>query len=101
MEQVLLAMTFCLVAVPAIAADKEIIEANERWLDAVVSTNMSLMEYAQENHDFLKTQAKSFKIEPNAGDNMAEWRYYMPDGKIISCLRGMYGNNFSYECKEF
>ena len=63
----------------AISAEKDKKEAAKRWLDAVVATNMSLMEYAEQNHDHLKTKAISISINPNAGNNMAEWRYTMPD----------------------
>lgn len=72
-----------------------------KWLDAKIADNMSMMDYADKNHERLSKAARSWTIDPNAVPGKAEWRYYMPDDTIVSCLRGMEGNTFVYRCREY
>ncbi|MBE0532382.1 MAG: hypothetical protein IH626_16265 [Rhodospirillales bacterium] len=89
-----------IVATSAVA-EKPIIRNGSKWLDAKVADNMSMMDYAEKNHERLRKAARSWNIDPNASPGRAEWRYNMPDGTIVSCLRGMSGYTFVYDCREY
>jgi hypothetical protein len=74
---------------------------NSEWIEAKAEDNMSMMEYAGKNHDRLSAKAVSVSIDPNFSSWAALWTYEMPDGKVVKCTRGMIGNTFMYECKEY
>ena len=75
--------------------------AAEKWLKANEQDNQSMLEYAEQNHKDLLAEGATVTINSNYSDTLAEWRYHMPDGSIISCLRGAQGYTFVYECHEY
>ena len=89
------------VALLTICLSRPAIAVNSKWLEEKAKDNMSMMDYAQKNHDRLAKAAKRWIVDPDALPRMAEWRYYMPDGTVVSCLRGMVGNTFTYNCREY
>lgn len=90
------------VAALVVAAPLSMAQAvNQKWLDEKAADNMSMMEYARKNHERLSKHAVSFNVDPNATPWAARWTYHMPDGSVVSCLRGVLADTFIYECKEF
>lgn len=74
---------------------------NAKWLEERINDNMTMMQYAEKNHERLSKAAKEVVIGPDATPELAEWRYYMPDGRVVSCMRGVEGMIFVYRCREF
>ncbi len=72
----------------------------QRWLDANRAENESMIQYAERNHRRLLDAGATHSINPNYTGSLAEWRYYMPDGAVVSCLRGAQGYTFVYECTQ-
>lgn len=90
----------CTVAAIIIISPLTSFSRNSKWLDERAKDNMSMMEYAQENHRRLSKQAKSTSIDPDFSSWQSLWTYRMPDGKVIRCTRGILNDIFMYECKE-
>lgn len=75
-----------------------VIAAQKLWLESKAEDNSRMMEYAEKNNKKLSDKALRVVVNQDAIPDMAEWRYYMPGGKIISCLRGYQNNTFVYDC---
>jgi hypothetical protein len=74
------------------------VAARELRLEAKTDDNRKMMDYAEKNHSELSRKARKFVVDSDAVLGMAEWRYYMKNGKIVSCLRGFQGDTFMYDC---
>lgn len=73
---------------------------NAKWLEERTNDNMSMMQYAEENHRRLSKKAKSVSVDPDYSSWQSLWTYKMPDGRVVRCTRGIINDVFMYECKE-
>lgn len=76
------------------------LEAERLLLAERQAENARMMKYAEENDKKLAAQSKEVKVNPDSVNGMAEYRYYLKNGNIQSCLRGFSADVFVYECKE-
>ncbi|MCH7833200.1 MAG: hypothetical protein IIC55_10060 [Proteobacteria bacterium] len=60
-----------------------------------------MMKYADENHKKLSKEAERWLINPQGDGTRAEWRYYMKDGSVVQCFRGVINNIFAYDCTNY
>ncbi len=76
-------------------------EAQKMWLEQRASENARMKEYADNKHKELTAKSTRVQVDPNSINGMAEYRYYLKGGKIVSCLRGFEACVLVYECKDF
>jgi hypothetical protein len=76
-------------------------EAQNRWLEERAAENAKMREYADKNGKELTAKSSRVQVDPDSVNGMAEYRYYLKNGKIVSCLRGFEADVFIYECKNF
>lgn len=76
------------------------IEAERRLFDERQAENQRMMQYAEMNGKELSAKSTQVKVDPDSVNGMAEYRYYLKSGKVISCLRGFSADVFVYECEE-
>ena len=76
-------------------------EAQKRWLEDRAAENAKMREYADKNSKELTAKSNRVQVDPNSVNGMAEYRYYLKSGNIVSCLRGFEADVFIYECKNF
>ena len=89
-----------LIAITLTAISLSVSARNQKWLEERTNDNMSMMQYAEENHRKLSSKAKSVSVDPDYSSWQSLWKYKMPDGKVIRCTRGIISDIFMYECKE-
>ena len=73
-------------------------EAQQRWLEERAAENAKMKEYADKNDKELRAKSSRVQIDPDSVNGMAEHRYYLRSGKVVSCLQGFEANVFIYEC---
>jgi hypothetical protein len=77
-----------------------IVEANRQLVQERAAENKRMMQYAEANDRELSLKSTQVKIDQDSVNGMAEYRYYLKSGVIVSCLRGYSADVFVYECKE-
>lgn len=76
-----------------------VVEAQKRWLEERAAENDKMREYAVRNDKELTAKSTRVQVDPDSVNGMAEYRYYLKSGNVVSCLRGFEANVFIYECK--
>ena len=78
-----------------------IAEAQKRRLEERAAENAEMRAYAEKNDKELTEKSTRVQVDPNSVNGMAEYRYYLKSGKIVSCLRGFEADVLIYECKNY
>lgn len=76
------------------------IEASRLYVQERASDNEKMMQYAKANDKELTANSVKVQVDPDSVNGMAEYRYYLKDNSIVSCLRGFSADVFVYECKK-
>lgn len=74
-------------------------ELTNQRMEARAKDNQRMMQYAEHNHEKLAKQAISIRVDPNFSTWSSATHYTMPDGSIVTCMRGMLGDTFMYSCQ--
>lgn len=63
--------------------------------------NKRMEEYAESKQKELTAKSTRIAVNPSSVDGMAEYRYYLKSGKIVSCLRGFDGDVLAFNCTNY
>ncbi|MGH8383371.1 hypothetical protein [Pseudomonas sp.] len=78
-----------------------VVEAKERWLEERAADNSKMREYADRNDKDLRAKSTRVQVDQSSVNGLAEYRYYLKSGKVVSCLRGFEANVHIYECNNY
>ncbi|WP_414918176.1 hypothetical protein [Pseudomonas sp. IT-P4] len=63
--------------------------------------NKRMEEYAESKQKELTAKSARVSVTPSSVNGMAEYRYYLKSGKIVSCLRGFDGDVLAFNCTNY
>lgn len=87
-------------AAPKVEIDP-VLEARRERAREVDRENKRMEEYADSEHKKLSARSTKVEVNPSSVNGMAEYRYYLKSGKIVSCLRGFDGEVLAFNCTKY
>ena len=78
-----------------------LLEASRERAVEVDRENRRMQEYAESEHKKLSERSTRVAVNPSSVNGMAEYRYYLKSGKIVSCLRGYDGEVLTFSCTKY
>ncbi|MCY1288717.1 hypothetical protein D9M69_525210 [compost metagenome] len=77
------------------------VKARREWLEEMERENGRMDKYAEEKDKELRAKSVKVIINPDSVGGMAEYRYYLKTGKIVSCLKGFNGDVLVFDCSNY
>ncbi|CAO3313215.1 conserved hypothetical protein [Pseudomonas sp. P14-2025] len=87
-------------AAPKVEIDP-LLEARRERAREIDRENKRMEEYADTEHKKLSARSTKVAVNPSSVNGMAEYRYYLKSGKIVSCLRGFDGEVLAFNCTKY
>jgi len=87
-------------AAPKVEVDP-LLEARRERAREIDRENKRMEEYADKEHKELSARSTRVAVNPSSVNGMAEYRYYLKSGKIVSCLRGFDGDVLAFNCTKY
>lgn len=87
-------------AAPKVEVDP-LLEARRERAREIDRENKRMEEYADSEHKKLSARSTKVAVNPSSVNGMAEYRYYLKSGKIVSCLRGFDGEVLAFNCTKY
>lgn len=78
-----------------------LLEARRERAREIDRENKRMEEYADREHRELSARSTRVAVNPSSVNGMAEYRYYLKSGKIVSCLRGFDGEVLVFNCTNY
>ncbi|PPK35162.1 hypothetical protein CD175_30175 [Pseudomonas laurylsulfatiphila] len=78
-----------------------LLEARRERAREIDRENRRMEEYADSEHKKLSAKSTKVAVNPSSVNGMAEYRYYLKSGKIVSCLRGFDGEVLAFNCTKY
>lgn len=87
-------------AAPKVEIDP-LLEARRERVREIDRENKRMEEYADSENKKLSARSTKVAVNPSSVNGMAEYRYYLKSGKIVSCLRGFDGEVLAFNCTKY
>ena len=87
-------------AAPKVEVDP-MLEARRERAREIDRENKRMEEYADKEHKKLSARSTKVVVNPSSVNGMAEYRYYLKSGKIVSCLRGFDDDVLAFNCTKY